>query len=161
MEYKTLGELAGQAEVSLEPVLARRPMTKRERLERWATLLEREPERQLSSVEEVEYGTIGEQKAKRADNSALAVAFADPVLRAHGLNSDRIGTAVDFFELSHWELHQVVCSCHYGRSMAASTAAMRVRAMARRAEPLTLARPGLITAAGLSAAAAGLLIAVL
>jgi hypothetical protein len=161
MEYKTLGELAGQAEVSLEPVLARRPMTKRERLERWATLLEREPERQLSSVEEVEYGTIGEQKAKRADNSALAVAFADPVLRAHGLNSDRIGTAVDFFELSHWELHQVVCSCHYGRSMAASTAAMRVRAMARRTEPLTLARPGLITAAGLSAAAAGLLIAIL
>ena len=57
MEYKTLGELAGQAKVSLEPVLASTPMTKRERLERWAILLEREPERQLSSVEEVEYGT--------------------------------------------------------------------------------------------------------
>ena len=62
MEYKTLGELAGAAEVSLEPALARRPMTKRERLERWATLLEREPERQLSSVEEVEYGTIGDRR---------------------------------------------------------------------------------------------------
>ena len=135
-------------------------MTKRERLERWAMLLEREPQRQLSSVEEIEYGTTGEQQAKRADNSALAVAFADPVLRAHGLTSDRVGTAAAFFELSHWEIHQLVCSCHYGRSMAAGTAAMRVRAMARRAEPLTLARPGLI-AAGVSAAAVGLLIAIL
>jgi hypothetical protein len=161
MEYKTLGQLAGEAEVSLEPVLVSKPMTKRERLERWARLLEREPERQLSSVEEVEYGTIGEQQAKRADDSALAVAFADPVLRAHGLTSDRVGTAAAFFELSHWEIHQVVCSCHYGRSMAAATAAMRVRAIARRTEPVTLARPGLIAAAGISAVAAGLLIAIL
>ena len=161
MEYKTLGELAGEAEVSLEPVLASTPMSKRERLERWAMLLEREPERQLSSVEEIEYGTPGEQQSKRADNSALALAFADPVLRAQGLTSDRVGTAGAFFELSHWEIHQLVCSCHYGRSMSASTAAMRVRAMARRAEPLSFSRPGLI-AAGVSAAAmAGLLLAIL
>jgi hypothetical protein len=160
MEYKTLGELAGEAEVSLEPALVSTPMTKRERLERWAMLLEREPQRQLSSVEDVEYGTTGEQEAKRADNSALAVAFADPVLRAHGLTHDRVGTAAAFFELSHWEIHQLVCSCHYGRSMAAGTAAMRVRAIARRAEPLTLSRPGLIVA-GVSAAAIGLLIAIL
>ena len=74
---------------------------------------------------------------------------------------DRVGTAAAFFELSHWEIHQLVCSCHYGRSMAASTAAMRVRAMARRAEPLTFSRQGLI-AAGVSAAAmAGLLLAIL
>jgi hypothetical protein len=160
MKYKTLGELAGEAEVSLEPALVSTPMTKRERLERWAMLLEREPQRQLSSVEEVEYGTTGEQEAKRADNSALAVAFADPVLRAHGLTNDRVGTGAAFFELSHWEIHQLVCSCHYGRSMAAGTAAIRVRAMTRRAEPPTLSRPGLIVA-GVSAAAIGLLIAIL
>ena len=64
MEYETLGQLAGQAKVSLEPVLASTPMTKRERLERWAILLEREPERQLSSVEEVGYGIGGEQQTK-------------------------------------------------------------------------------------------------
>jgi hypothetical protein len=160
MEYKTLGELAGEAEVSLEPVLASTSMTKRERLEQWAMLLEREPERQLSSVEEIEYGTPGEQQAKRADNSALAVAFADPALRAQGLTSDRVGTAAAFFELAHWEIHQLVCSCQYGRSMAAGTAAMRVRAIARRAEPPTFSRPGLI-AAGVSAAAVGLLLAIL
>jgi hypothetical protein len=160
MEYKTLSELSGEAEISVEPVLARAPLRKRERLERWATLLERAPQRQLSSVEEIEYGTTSEQDAKRADNSALSVAFADPVLRAQGLSSDRVGTAAEFFELSHWEIHQLVCSCHYGRTMAAGTAAMRVRAMARRAEPRTMPRAGLI-AAGLSAAAVGLVVAIL
>jgi hypothetical protein len=160
MEYKTLSELSGEAEISVEPVLASAPLSKRERLERWATLLERAPQRQLSSVEEIEYGTTSEQDAKRADNSALSVAFADPVLRAQGLSSDRVGTAAEFFELSHWEIHQLVCSCHYGRTMAAGTAAMRVRAMARRAEPRTMPRAGLI-AAGLSAAAVGLVVAIL
>ena len=160
MEYKTLGQLAGEAEVSVEPVLASTPMTKRERLERWATLLERDPQRQLSSVEEIEYGTTAQQQAKRSDNSALSVAFADPVLRAHGLSSDRVGTAADFFELSHWEIHQLVCSCHYGRTMSAGTAAMRIRAMAKRAEPRTMPRAGLI-AAGVSAAAVGLVLAIL
>ena len=160
MEYKTLGQLAGEAEVSVEPVLASTPKTKRERLERWATLLERDPQRQLSSVEEIEYGTTAQQQAKRSDNSALSVAFADPVLRAHGLSSDRVGTAADFFELSHWEIHQLVCSCHYGRTMSAGTAAMRIRAMAKRAEPRTMPRAGLI-AAGVSAAAVGLVIAIL
>jgi hypothetical protein len=89
MEYKTLRQLAGEAEVSREPVLATTPMTKRERLERWAILLEREPDRRLSSVQEVEYGTQSERVGKRADDSALAVAFADPVLCAHGLASPR------------------------------------------------------------------------
>ena len=160
MEYKTLGQLAGEAEVSREPVLATTPMTKRERLERWAILLEREPDRRLSSVQEVEYGTRLKREGKRADDSALAVAFADPVLRAHGLASDQVGAAADFFELSHWEIHQVVCSCHYGRSMSAATAAMRVRAIARRATSRTMPHAGLI-AAGISAAAVALVIAIL
>lgn len=160
MEYRTLGQLAGEAEVSLEPVFARASMTKRERLERWAMLLESDPDRQLSSVEEIEYGTRSEQQAKRADDSALALAFGDPVLRAQGLTSDRVGAAADFFELSHWEIHQVVCSCHYGRSMSAATAAMRVRAIARRAQTHTVPRAGLI-AAGVSAATVALVIAIL
>jgi hypothetical protein len=160
MEYKTLRQLAGEADVSLEPLLASSPLNKRERLERWATLLDRQPERQLASVEEIEYGSLPQQQAKRADDSALSVAFADPLLRAQGLQSDRVGDAADFFELSHWELHQLVCSCHYGRSMAAGTAALRVRALARRAEPRTMPRAGLI-AAGVSAAAVGLVLAIL
>ena len=137
-----------------------KPMAKHERLERWATLLARHPERHLSSVEEIEYGTVREQQAKRADNSALSVAFADPVLREEGLESDRVGDAARFFELSHWEIHQLACSCHYGRTMSAGTAALRVRAIARRAEPRTMPRVGLI-AAGVSAAAIAVVVAIL
>lgn len=160
MEYKTVGELAGQADVRLEPAFISKPLTKHERLERWAMLLARQPERQLSSVEEIEYGTVRQQQAKRADESALSVAFADPVLREQGLESDRVGDAGRFFELSHWEMHQLVCSCHYGRTMSAGTAALRVRAMAKRAEPRTMPRAGMI-AAGVSAAAVGLVLAIL
>ncbi|HLT02374.1 MAG TPA: hypothetical protein VK001_09345 [Geminicoccaceae bacterium] len=160
MEYKTLRELAGQADVHLDPAFTSRPMTKQERLERWAMLLARDPERQLSSVEEVEYGTPRQQEAKRADDSALSVAFADPVLREQGLQSDRVGDAARFFELSHWEMHQLVCSCHYGRTMSAGTAALRVRAMAKRTVPRTMPRAGLI-AAGVSAAAVAVVVAIL
>jgi hypothetical protein len=160
MEYKTLGELAGRADVRLEPAFMCKPMAKHKRLERWATLLAREPERQLSSVEEIEYGTVCEHQAKRADDSALSVAFADPVLREEGLESDRVGDAARFFELSNWEIHQLVCSCHYGRTMAASTAAWRVRAIARRAKPRTMPCAGWI-AAGVSAAAVAVVVAIL
>jgi hypothetical protein len=160
MEYKTLGELAGRADVRLDPAFMSRPMAKHERLERWAMLLARDPERQLSSVEEIEYGTVRQQQAKRADDSALTVAFADPVLREQGLESDRVGDAARFFELSHWEIHQLVCSCHYGRTMAAGTAALRVRAIAKRSAPRTMPRAGLI-AAGVSAAAVAVVVAIL
>jgi hypothetical protein len=160
MEYKTLRELADRADVRLDPAFTSRLMAKHERLERWAMLLARDPERQLSSVEEIEYGTVRQQQAKRADDSALSVAFADPVLREQGLESDRVGDAARFFELSHWELHQLICSCHYGRTMAAGTAALRVRALARRAEPRTMPRAGLI-AAGVSAAAVAVVVAIL
>jgi hypothetical protein len=160
MEYKSLSELADRADVRLDPAFMSRPMAKHERLERWAMLLARDPERQLASVEEIEYGTIRQQRSKRADESALSVAFADPVLREQGLESDRVGDVARFFELSHWDVHQLVCSCHYGRTMSAGTAAMRVRAIAKRAEPRTMPRAGLI-AAGVSAAAVALVIAIL
>ena len=160
MEYKTLGELAGRADIRLEPAFMSMPMAKHERLERWAMLLARNPERQLSSVEEIEYGTVREQQAKRADKSALSVAFADPVLREQGLESDRVGDAARFFELSHWEIHQLVCSCHYGRRMSAGAAALRVRAIVRRVEPRTIARAGWI-AAGVSASAVAVVVAIL
>jgi hypothetical protein len=160
MEYKSLSELADRADVRLDPAFMSRPMAKHERLERWAMLLARDPERQLASVEEIEYGTIRQQRSKRADESALSVAFADPVLREQGLESDRVGDVARFFELSHWDIHQLACSCHYGRTMSAGTAAMRVRAIAKRAEPRTMPRAGLI-AAGVSAAAVALVIAIL
>ena len=73
MEYKTLGQLAGQAKASLEPVLASTPMTNGSVWSGGRSSSSASRRRQLSSVEEVEYGTAGEQQAKRADNSALSV----------------------------------------------------------------------------------------
>ncbi len=81
----------------------------------------------------------------REDNSALTVAYRDPVLRAAGLASDRLGDAMRFFRLNHDDVHQIVCSCHQGRTMSARVAAARVRIAALHANSLGL--PALRTCA--------------
>ncbi|AZO05536.1 hypothetical protein EOA27_01450 [Mesorhizobium sp. M2A.F.Ca.ET.037.01.1.1] len=101
--------------------------TRRQRIERWAELLDRNPQRCLSALTGTEYVDPGVRERVRADGSPLAVAFDDPLLRAAGLQSDTYGEAKRFFELSDWQLHDVVCSCHTGATMQASWAAARVR----------------------------------
>ena len=66
----------------------------------------------------------------RSIGSPLSVAFEDPVLRAEGLTSDTYGDAKRFFQLSDWQLHNIVCYCHHGVTMTAGTAARHVRAVA-------------------------------
>ena len=68
-----------------------------------------------------------ERSALQQENSPLAVAFEDPVLRSAGLTSDRFGEVAPFFGLSHWPLHEVVCNCHFGQTVAAEVVAARVR----------------------------------
>ena len=75
-------------------------LTRRERLERWAEALERDPGRRLSTLHEIEHKPRDERRALRVENSPLSVAFADPVLRADGLASDKFGDATDYFELA-------------------------------------------------------------
>jgi hypothetical protein len=128
-------------------------MSRRERLERWVELLERQPNRRLSTIEGTEFGGRREREAKRADHSPLTVAFEDPVLRAAGLRGDRVGDAVEFFDLSHDEVHRLVCYCHHGLTVLPGTVAARVRMMAQQNEPATLSSRGMIIG-GLSAAAA-------
>jgi hypothetical protein len=53
------------------------------------------------------------------------------VLRSAGLRNDTFGEAVRFFGLPKWQLHAVVCSCHFGETMAAEDAAARVRCFGR------------------------------
>ncbi len=128
MKLKTLEELKQVAEV--RPPLARDRMSKRQRLERWAEALERAPQRHLRSLFETEHMSPGRRYALREDNSPLTVAFEDSVLRAEGLESDRYGDALKFFELSDGELHHIVCYCHHGPTMAPKAVARRVRAAA-------------------------------
>jgi hypothetical protein len=125
MRHTTLDQLADTAE------LGKAAMSRQERLERWADLLGREPHRRLNTLDGTEYRT-GEAQAKlRADNSPISVAYADAVLRAEGLADDTYGEARRFFELSNRELHHVLCYCHFGRTMTAEAAALRVSTFAK------------------------------
>ena len=129
MKLKTLEELKQVAQV--RPPLKRDRMSKRRRLERWAEVLELAPQRCLRSLYETEYTSPRRRYALREDNSPLTVAFEDPVLRAEGLESDRYGDAINFFELSDNELHYIVCYCHHGPTMKPKAVACRVRATGR------------------------------
>lgn len=124
MEHRPLSEIGHVADLkpSQVPVLS-----KRERLDRWAELLEREPDRLLRMLDEIEWKPKAERRIMRADDSALTVAFNDPVLRTAGLLSDRFGDAVNFFQISEHDAHIVLCSCHGGDFMRAEEAARRVR----------------------------------
>ncbi len=130
MELKTLQELKAIADIG--PAQRQGRMSKRQRLERWAEVLELPPQRYLRSLYETEYTSRRRRYALREDNSPLTVAFEDPVLRAEGLRSDRYGDALKFFELSHGELHHIVCYCHHGPTMTPKAVACRVRAAAGR-----------------------------
>jgi hypothetical protein len=105
-------------------------MSRIDRLERWADLLERNPRQFLSTLHQTEYQPARERAAMRCDSSPLSVAFRDPVLRAAGLADDSYGEARRFFELSDHQLHDIVCYCHFGETVSSATAARYVRAMA-------------------------------
>ncbi len=64
----------------------------------------------------------------RGAGSAITVAFEDSLLRTEGLKDDTYGEAKRFFELTDWQLHDIVCYCHFGATMSAGTAARRIRA---------------------------------
>src|SRR5919199_5210082 len=135
MLYRSLDRIAPEADVLAAPDLPVGPMLSRgERLERWAELLEREPERRLRALHGIEYGTPYERLTYRADGSPLSVAYADPVLRAAGLEGDTVGDAAEFFGLSHRQLHDLLCFCHYGGTVSAATAAAQVRVFARQGD---------------------------
>jgi hypothetical protein len=125
MEHKPLTDLDHVADLTPESRAA--PLSRRERLERWAELLERQPDRTLRTLEEIEWKPRSERLALRADGSPLSVAFADPVLRSEGLKSDRLGDAMSFFELSEHEAHIVLCSCNGGETISAGETARRLR----------------------------------
>ena len=122
MEHRTSAELEGFAEV-IRP----QKLSKRELLERWALALEKRRGLRLRTLRETEHKPANERLALREENSPLSVAFEDPVLRSAGLTSDKFGEVARFFGLSHWQLHEVVCNCHFGETVAAEAVAARVR----------------------------------
>jgi hypothetical protein len=126
VEYKTVRQLENVAEVTPEGLA----LSRTQRLERWAELLEGEPYRRLNTFFETEYESDDKRAGLRREDSPISVAFADPVLRSAGLQDDSYGEAKKFFDVSDWELHRVVCYCHYGAAVSAMDAARVVRMIA-------------------------------
>jgi hypothetical protein len=158
MQYQRIEQIAAEADVLATTDLLTIPcLSRHARLERWAEMLARQPER-LCAIPDVEVGPEQDREARRADGSPLSVAYADPVLRAAGLRGDTVGDAAEFFGLSHAELHHLVCFCHYGRTIAPLTAAAQVRALGRGVEMPALSATrlaaGVAAVVGLAVAAA-------
>jgi len=63
----------------------------------------------------------------RGDDTPLALAYADPILREQGLTGDRLGDIMSFFELSHRDAHYLLCDCHFHGTMTSRSVAARVR----------------------------------
>jgi hypothetical protein len=102
-------------------------MSRPERLERWATVLEESPRPSLNPFRDVEFFAPSVRAGFRVPNSPLALAYQDPVLRRAGLASDRFGDGAEFFGLSPYQAHRVLCSCGYFGRMMPTEVARRVR----------------------------------
>jgi hypothetical protein len=137
MEHKPVIEL--QAIADVQPVDTLPAMNREERLKRWIIVLEADPNRKLRSLQQIEYLSEHERQAYRSHMSPLTVAYQDPVLRAQGLNSDRIGDCVQFFEITDRQMHHAFCYCHVGRNLDAGQAAQRLRSMLPRESPISAA----------------------
>ncbi len=138
MKHQTLEQLQIVADV--DQGYLRQAMSRSERLERWAELLERNPDRPLSTLHETEYRPASARAAMRGDGSPISIAFEDPVLRTAGLENDSYGEAKRFFELTDWQLHEIICYCHFGATVNAATAARHIRAALTGRQPGLLAR---------------------
>lgn len=102
------------------------PLTRFERLERWAALLEKYPGK-VQMLHSTEFAAEPQRRTMRQDSSPIAVAFADPVLRLQGLAGDTYEDARQFFDLTNSEAHLVLCDCHAGAAISGRAAAMRIR----------------------------------
>jgi hypothetical protein len=139
MEYKSVEQLARVAMVNAEanslPL-----MSKVQRLQRWAELLERSPDSRLTTFFGTEYRRPLDRDVMRCENSPISVAFADPLLRSQGLADDSYGEARRFFEISDHQLHRILCFCHHGETMSAGAAARAIGQIEK-----ALSRPGIFT----------------
>jgi hypothetical protein len=127
MKHHTPEQMQNIAQV--EPFFHLHGMSRRQRLERWADVLEEIPHRHLDTLHETEFQSSDERNELRCDYSPITVAFRDPVLHSAGMNSDTYGEAIRFFEICDEELHDVVCYCRFGTKVSAAAAARQVRVL--------------------------------
>jgi hypothetical protein len=127
MKHQPIHEIDGLAGIAQ---VDGQTMSRRDRLQRWADLLSRNPHRQLKALSRVEFYAERERALLRGENTPVSVAAADPVLREAGLNGDTLGDAQTFFELSAAEAHYLLCDCHFVGQMDGEGVAQRIRKVA-------------------------------
>lgn len=135
MEQRSVESLRGIAEVHFAPPA---PLDRAQRLELWAKALERQGAAPVRLFHQLEFMPRSEWGPLRVEDSPLTVAFNDPVLRAAGLQSDRLGDAMAFFDLGERDTHRMLCSCMHGAAMSGSRAGMIVRQIANPAPQLAI-----------------------
>lgn len=126
MQYQRLAHVRVHAAVTE----ARPPLTRRQRLRRWADALARHGSNPLTPLRWVEFYAASERRMLRREGSPLALAYADPTLRDAGLANDTLGEAQRFFGLSDDEAHRLLCDCHYAGTMTGRSVARAVRPLA-------------------------------
>lgn len=127
MQHMDLDKIQGIK--TLDPYLA--PLTRHQRLERWASVLDELAGKRLKALEDVEYVAPSERHKLRAPRSPISVAFADPLLRADGLRGDTLGDAMTYFGLTERQGHDLLCDCTYQGRMTSSEVASRIRDLQR------------------------------
>jgi len=130
MKYQGNDEYAPSGTAASTPCIYL--VSSQERLNRWASLLERDPVRLLHTIHGTEFALPWARSRLREEDSPISVAFADPALRAAGMIDDTYGEAKRFFSLKDPDLHAIVCYCHFGASLSAAAAARQVRGVAAR-----------------------------
>lgn len=129
MKHQTFEQLKSIG--AIETDFPRASLSRTERLERWAELLEQISHHRLSTLRETEYQHAASRNAMRENSTPISVAFRDGMLRDAGLQNDTYGEAKRFFEISDNQLHGIVCYCHFGNSVSGADAASRVRSLLR------------------------------
>jgi hypothetical protein len=128
MKHETLDALRLRAELlSLHGEITR--LSRRERLRRWADVVEQHPG-QLRPFFRIEYLSPAERRELRGEDTPLTVAYNDPILRADGLQSDRLGDGLAYFDIPEHVGHRLLCDCHYNGAMTGQNVASRLRSLA-------------------------------
>lgn len=110
------------------------PMSRNDRLERWASLVESHPhpvalfsnmERWAGWLLDCDLADPG--VTGRAGANAFSLAAADPIFTAAGLSRASAREAMRFFELNQAELHAFSCDC--GGTISNGEMARRIRSL--------------------------------
>jgi hypothetical protein len=131
MKHKSLLEMAEVAQIAPVEQNKDAKSLRRQRLERFAKLLD-EYQGRIHLFSMLEYAPARQRMEMRLDDSPLTVAYRDGEFRRQGLNSDRVGDAMAFFEISAREAHHLLCDCHYTGSKAPGVIAGRARSLAEK-----------------------------